>query len=226
MFETNYMPLKIFACRCRTEVSSKTPCDEKLAVKIPRLARSWPLMNLTQCMRYNQQRLQYVTHGVERVFLTYTSYCYTEMTLKMNENEVKFDVSGGAVTHTIANNAGKHLDHIAYAMWLETGSLSSLCTSIRKGQAYCFCRSYNNHGDACNEYVWERVKLQKILIKQELDFKIRKEYPNTLSDHLVRKGEAWCHSPNVYGTLDIDEENEDVITSGKCVHPKQKMWDG
>ncbi|VDO20240.1 Uncharacterized protein BM_BM10075 [Brugia malayi] len=225
MFETNYMPLKIFACRCRTEASSKTPCDKKLAAKISHLARNWPLVNLTQCMQYNQQRLQYVTHGVERVFLTYTSYCYTEMTLKMDGNEIKFDVSGGAVTHTIANSAEKHLNHIAYAMWLLAGSLSSLCTSIRKGQAYCFCRSYNNHGDACNEYVWERVKLQKILMKQELDFKIRKEYPNTLSDHLVQKGETWCHSPIVYGTLDIDMENEDVITSGKCAHAKQKMWE-
>ncbi|EJW83295.1 hypothetical protein WUBG_05796, partial [Wuchereria bancrofti] len=41
MFKTNYMPLKIFACRCRTEVSSKTPCDKKLAAKIPHLARNW-----------------------------------------------------------------------------------------------------------------------------------------------------------------------------------------
>lgn len=39
-------------------------------------------------MRYNQQRLQGVTRGVERVFLTYTSYCYTQMTLKMNENGI------------------------------------------------------------------------------------------------------------------------------------------
>ncbi|EJW80674.1 hypothetical protein WUBG_08420, partial [Wuchereria bancrofti] len=54
---------------------------------------------------------------------------------------------------------------------------------------------------------------------------IRKEYPNTLSDHLVQKGETWCHSPIVYGTLDIDMENEDVITSGKCAHSKQKMWE-
>lgn len=41
MFQTNYMPLKIFSCRCRTEVDSKIPCDEKLATEIGPLARSW-----------------------------------------------------------------------------------------------------------------------------------------------------------------------------------------
>ncbi|KAL3994628.1 hypothetical protein ACH3XW_22490 [Acanthocheilonema viteae] len=223
MFETNYMPLKIFACRCRT--NSNRPCDEELATKIQHLARSWPLTNLTQCMQYDQQRLQGVLSEAKRIFLTYTSYCYTEMTLKMDEKEVKFYVSGGEVTHTVANNVGKHLDHIAYAMWLETGSRSSLCASIQKGQVYCFCRSYSNYTDACNGYVWERIKSQKILMQQELDFKVRKEYPNRLSDHLIKKGETWCHSPNVYGTLDIDMENEDVITSGKCVHSKQKIWE-
>ncbi|VBB27358.1 unnamed protein product [Acanthocheilonema viteae] len=208
MFETNYMPLKIFACRCRT--NSNRPCDEELATKIQHLARSWPLTNLTQCMQYDQQRLQGVLSEAKRIFLTYTSYCYTEMTLKMDEKEVKFYVSGGEVTHTVANNVGKHLDHIAYAMWLETGSRSSLCASIQKGQVYCFCRSYSNYTDACNGYVWERIKSQKILMQQELDFKVRKEYPNRLSDHLIKKGETWCHSPNVYGTLDIDNQLKNV----------------
>lgn len=41
MFETKYMPLKIFACRCRTEVGARAPCDEKLARRIKRLARIW-----------------------------------------------------------------------------------------------------------------------------------------------------------------------------------------
>ncbi|CAG9537672.1 unnamed protein product [Cercopithifilaria johnstoni] len=225
VFETHYMPLKIFACRCRTKINSNVPCDEKLSTKIQHLARNWPIINLTQCMHYDQQELQSITHGVRRMFLTYTSYCYTEMTLKINKSGMKFYVSAGEVTHKIANNAEKYLDHIAYAMWLETGSTSSLCASIRKGQVYCFCRSYSNYDDACNEYVWERMKLQKILMKQEVDFKIRKEYPNRLSDHLVRKGETWCHSPNIYGTLDIDMENEDVITSGKCAHSKRKVWE-
>uniref|UniRef100_A0A8R1TJ87 Uncharacterized protein n=1 Tax=Onchocerca volvulus TaxID=6282 RepID=A0A8R1TJ87_ONCVO len=221
MFETNYMPLKIFACRCRTEVHSKIPCDEKLESEIMNMARSWPLENLTQCMQYNEQKLQDVSpNQMETIFLTHTSYCYTEMTLKKSGNEPKFYVSGGAVTHSLAKNAEKHLNHIAYAMWLEAGSLSSLCSANQKGKAYCFCRSYNNYIDACNEDVWQRIKLQKILIMQELHFMIRKEYLNTLSDHLVQKGETWCHSPDVYGTLDIDMENADVITSGKCVHTK------
>uniref|UniRef100_A0A158Q8V5 G_PROTEIN_RECEP_F2_4 domain-containing protein n=1 Tax=Elaeophora elaphi TaxID=1147741 RepID=A0A158Q8V5_9BILA len=223
MFETNYMPLKIFACRCRTEISSKTPCDEQLAAKIQHFAESWPLTNLTQCIQYDQQRLGDITYGMNRMFLTYTSYCYTEMTLMVNKNELKFYVSAGEVTHAIANNVGKYLDHIAYAMWLETGSTLPLCASIRKRQAYCFCRSYNNYADACNGNLWERAKLQKILMGQEFDLKIRKEYPNMLSDYLVEKGETWCHYPNVYGTLDVNMENEDVITRGKCAKTKREL---
>ncbi|KAM3719219.1 Chorismate synthase [Dirofilaria immitis] len=225
MLETNYMPLKIFACRCRTEVNSKTPCDEKLATEIISIARSWPLENLTQCMQYNQQKLQNVPYQMQRIFLTYTSYCYTEMILKKNESEIEFYVSGGGVTHVIAKNARKHLNHIAYAMWIEAGSTSSLCSTSQKGKAYCFCRSYDNYADACNEYSWHRIKLQRILITQELHFTIRKEYLNTLSDHLVQKGEIWCHSPDIYATLDIDMENADVITSGKCAHSKSNIWE-
>ncbi|VDO24286.1 unnamed protein product [Onchocerca flexuosa] len=280
MFKTNYMPLKIFACRCRTEVGSRTPCDEKLASEIMNLARSWPLENSTQCIQYNEQKLQDLSlNQMETIFPTHTSYCYTEMTLKKSGNGPKFYVSGGGVTHTIARNAEKHLNHIAYAMWLEAGSVSSLCSKNQKGKALCFCRSYNNHPDACNEDIWQHIKLQKILIMQELHFtvfqkyfeiktltivrnkyemmdlllnlifsycfhynlggsifnqmeysfhqiqrygelQIRKEYLNTLSDHLVQKGETWCHSPEIYGTLDIDMENADVITSGKCVRAK------
>ncbi|VDK71454.1 unnamed protein product [Litomosoides sigmodontis] len=222
MFQTKYMPLKIFACRCRTEVGARTPCDEKLARKIKRLARISPLTNLTQCMRYGQQTLQGITGGEKRVFLTYTSYCYTEMTLQKNGNDMEFYVSGGEVTHTMANSVGKYLNHIAYAMWLETGSTSSLCSSIRKGQAYCFCRLYSNYANnACNEDVRERMKLQQILMKQECDFKMRKQYPNRLSNYLVLKGETWCHSPDIYGTLDIDNDrifcNEIKALEDECL---------
>lgn len=43
-------------------------------------------------------------------------------------------------------------------------------------------------------------------IQRDGELQIRKEYPNVLSDHLVQKGETWCHFPNVYGTLEIDSK--------------------
>ncbi|MCP9261867.1 hypothetical protein DINM_005183 [Dirofilaria immitis] len=181
MLETNYMPLKIFACRCRTEVNSKTPCDEKLATEIISIAR-----------------------------------------------KIEFYVSGGGVTHVIAKNARKHLNHIAYAMWIEAGSTSSLCSTSQKGKAYCFCRSYDNYADACNEYSWHRIKLQRILITQELHFTIRKEYLNTLSDHLVQKGKYGVILPifmQLWILILSVVENADVITSGKCAHSKSNIWE-
>uniref|UniRef100_A0A915PUA8 Uncharacterized protein n=1 Tax=Setaria digitata TaxID=48799 RepID=A0A915PUA8_9BILA len=225
MFETNYMPLKIFACRCRTKINSKIPCDEKMTSKIGNIASRWPLSNLTQCVQYGRQKLQDMLRQTQRVFLTHTSYCYTEMTLRARGKEIEFYVSGGGVTRATVNNVRKYLDHIAYAMWYLTGSDTSLCAPSQRRKAYCFCRLYDNHMNACNEFAQERAKLQKMLMTREFLFTVRKEHPNTLSNHLIKKGETWCHSPDVYGTLDIDLESEDVITGGKCVHTKPELWE-
>ncbi|CAG9535045.1 unnamed protein product [Cercopithifilaria johnstoni] len=114
-FNTNYMPVKIFACGCTLQKEGNH-CDQSLEKKIAKLSEEYPMKLLTNCAKFEATEAS--MNESNEIYVRHTSYCFTEVFMMWDTiSGVRLKVRADAVTRLMAAQSGKHFDHIAFSMY-------------------------------------------------------------------------------------------------------------
>uniref|UniRef100_A0A914ZV07 SWIM-type domain-containing protein n=1 Tax=Parascaris univalens TaxID=6257 RepID=A0A914ZV07_PARUN len=172
---TEFLPLKLYVCRCKTPVDEGkplTPCDIHLRMEIARREEEEQTKKSASiCAVYSQLSSQHaVSKKTVEVNNRISGACHVAVRLShVADNGMTFSISAGPAVSRDVNEAGILLNHIGYSLYERTGDPSTRCFA-RSGTAHCFCRSYED-GSACNA----RMSEVKATIREAITSLLRKD---------------------------------------------------
>uniref|UniRef100_A0A8R1TKX9 EGF-like domain-containing protein n=1 Tax=Onchocerca volvulus TaxID=6282 RepID=A0A8R1TKX9_ONCVO len=196
LFNTDYMPVKLFVCSCSLKKNSNH-CDRELEKDIANRAKKFPNESLTKCIKFDKMNKMLLNKS-ELIYVRHTSYCFVQARMEIRTtSDIKFEIKADAMTRLMAEHARRHLNHIAYSMY---------------SFAVCFCRSYNPNATACNEN--PKMLLNAInLLMSEKNRLTRREL---VRHWLNLKQKLQCHSGPFYATISINYGKRQILRRTKC----------
>ncbi|KAM3716621.1 Threonine--tRNA ligase [Dirofilaria immitis] len=215
-FDTRFMPMRLFACRCVTK-PGETPCDSILKQSIAEKAKASD--RKYYCAVYNDQNTIMFSQKPQLKVNDLSPYCTTMIDFKTVGNNFYYAFSGNTARRIIINRIKFKLAMIPYTMYTLSGETTELCMHLVVGEMIlCICRNeYENRKIPCNLNSQEKGKALKVAIYEWNLPKTRKVIPNSLITYTTKNEPKWCFSESIFSTIIIDNNQKETMITSECV---------
>ncbi|CAG9535589.1 unnamed protein product [Cercopithifilaria johnstoni] len=212
-FETEFMPMRLFACRCQTAPGDNVPCDSMLKHNIAKKAKNSD--RKYYCATYNRQHSVKFNQRPKFEVNDLSSYCVTILDFKVIGDKIYYTFNGHIARRTLINKVKFRLAMIPYTMYTLSGDATQLCMHLVKGEMIlCICRNDYTNREPCNLNPYEKGRALQLALHETSLSKSRKLFPNGLAAYTTSKKPKFCHSESIFST---------IITNGRDLLCAEKM---
>ncbi|VDK68316.1 unnamed protein product [Litomosoides sigmodontis] len=213
-FETEFMPMRLFACRCET-APGQPPCDnilkENIAEKAKHSNRKY------YCASYSNRYSLEFKQNPEFELNDLSPYCTTVLDFKEIGDKFYYTFRGNTMHRSFVNKVKFQLAMIPFTMYTLTGETTQLCKHLKESETIlCICRNSYTNRKPCNLNSSERGKALQLAIRETNLFKTRKLAPNRLAAYATWTKSKWCHTESVFSTIIVDNKQGKTEIISEC----------